>query len=393
MMAAITAAGQGKRVLVLEKMDRLGKKLLATGNGKCNYTNRYQAQECYRSREPEFAWKGIQAFGAQQALDFFHQLGILPRERAGYYYPASGQAASVREALERRLEGLGVEIHTGERVTGLYPGEKGWLIESDHGKYGAEKVILSVGGQAAPVHGSSGDGYDMAQSLGHEIVPVLPALTSCILKGDFMKKWGGVRIQGKITLYSKAGEQLAQDRGELQLVDYGISGIPVFQVSRYAAVALHQGDQPYLIMDIMEDYSLRELTQELEQRREALGQYQGVQALDGMLHSKLAAVLLKEAGLSAKQNAGSWSDRQLAKLAQRMKQWKLGIAAVSGFDKAQVTCGGVSTKEVDGKTMESRLCPGLYLTGELLDVDGICGGYNLQWAWTSGYLAGLHAGR
>jgi predicted Rossmann fold flavoprotein len=206
-----------------------------------------------------------------------------------------------------------------------------------------------------------------------------------------MQEWSGVRVLGQISLYTKRGDCLAEESGELQMVSYGLSGIPVFQVSRYAARALEEGQKPYLVMDIMTAYSLQEVTEEIFCRQQSFPKWTGVDALDGMLHRKLAKVLLKSLGMDAGQGIGKWTTKQVEKVAERMKSWKLGIDAVSGFDKAQVTCGGVLTNQIDAHTMEVKTCPGLYITGELLDVDGICGGYNLQWAWTSGYLAGKSA--
>lgn len=394
MMAAITAAQAGGRVLLVEKLDRLGKKLLATGNGKCNYTNSYQDILCYRGEEPEFAWEALKDFSHQDVIQRFREMGILPRERAGYCYPASGQATSVQEALIRQLKENKVRIQCGEKVISVEPASPspgGYLVTTTKGKYLAQKVILALGGKATPIHGTSGDGYGIAKGLGMEVIAPLPALTSCILKGDFTKHWTGVRVQGKIVLYDGQDQLLAQDEGELQMVDYGISGIPVFQVSRYAAKALQRGDKVYLQMDILPEYSQEELGEELLRRQGSFPEWSGVDALDGMMHRKLAKVLLHSVGMESDQKIGQWKETQRQKLAQRMKGWKLGIEAVSGFEKAQVTCGGVATRQIDCHTMESKSYPGLYLTGELLDIDGICGGYNLQWAWTSGWLAGRAA--
>ena len=174
-------------------------------------------------------------------------------------------------------------------------------------------------------------------------------------------------------------------------MSYGLSGIPFFQVSRYAARALETGDKPYLLLDILPDYSMEEVGQELTRRREAFADYPAEQVLEGMVHKVLGRVLLKSLGMNPKTRVVEWSERDIQRIADRFKNWKTGIAEVSGFDFAQVTTGGVLTGQLDPDTMEVKDHPGLYMTGELLDVDGICGGYNLQWAWTSGYLAGRAA--
>ena len=396
MMAAVTAAERGCRVLVLEQLSQPGKKIYATGNGKCNYTNAHQKPECYRGEEPEFIRRALQHFSCGETLETFRRMGILPQARDGYYYPVSGQAASVVDALVRRMEMLGVTVHTEERVQCITcqraeDGSNVYRIQTDKAAYQTGRVILAVGGKAAPVHGSKGDGYGFARKLGLSVVSPVPALTSCVLKGDFTKEWAKIRVQGSVELYSRAGELLAKDRGELQLVSYGLSGIPCFQVSRYAARALEQGDKPYLLLDILPDYPEEELEKELFGRRKNFAAYSGEQALEGMVHQVLGRVLLKSLGLKPKEKAGEWSDRDVRRIADRFKHWKVGIEQVNGFDFAQVTAGGVGTDQLDPDTMEVHKYPGLYITGELLDVDGICGGYNLQWAWTSGYLAGVAA--
>lgn len=391
-MAAITAAKEGGKVLLIEKKNRLGKKLLATGNGKCNFTNAHQDKECYRSEDVEFVWDALLAYSHEKVLDAFREMGILPKQRDGYYYPSSGQATSILDALMRQLKKYGVSIQCEEEVLGIErQKESQYLVTTTKGKYLAKKVIAAVGGMAAPVHGTTGDGYEFAKALGLSVIEPLPALTSCILKGDFMKNWTGVRVQGKVSLYSKQSGFLAEDTGELQMVAHGISGIPVFQVSRYAARALRQKEKVYILMDIMPDFTEEELEKELLWRKEQFGSWSSLEVLDGMMHQKLAAVLLHSLGMDERQPVTSWVQSDVLKMVQRMKSWKLGVAAVSDFEKAQVTCGGVSVAEIDRYTMECKKYPGLYFTGELLDVDGICGGYNLQWAWTSGYLAGMSA--
>lgn len=405
MMAAVTAAQNGGRVLLLEKLKKPGKKLLATGNGRCNFTNRRQERDCYRGTDMDFIWESLHKFSQEDTLRIFYEMGILPIERDGYYYPASGQASAVVDAFVRRM-GQGwqndqeksgpqaVRLHVEESVKSIRPfGDKGtgFLVKTARETYHASKVILAMGGSAAPVHGTTGDGYDIVQKIGLDIVEPLPALTSCVLKGDFMKEWAGVRITGRVSLFSRSGEHMAEDMGELQMVSYGISGIPVFQISRYASCALAGGDKPYLMMDIMPSYTQEELEEELNRRRESFPKWTALDILDGMMHRKLAKVLLKSLGMDTGLSAGKWDSQEIVRIAERMKEWKLGIARISEFEKAQVTCGGVLTEQINPDTMEVKSLPGLFITGELLDVDGICGGYNLQWAWTSGYLAGKGA--
>ncbi len=396
MMAAVAAAGDGGRVLVLEKMKRAGKKLLATGNGKCNFTNSRQERDCYRGEDTPFIWSALRRFPHERVLRAFYDMGILPSERGGYYYPASGQAASVVEALLRQMEHRKVRLHTREAVKSLCPstdGGNGFVVTTARETYHAARVILAAGGMASPVHGTTGDGYLFARDMGLDVLEPLPALTSCTLRGNFREEWAGVRTQGQITLFDGSGGYLAQDQGELQFVASGISGIPVFQVSRYAARALSHNDHPYLLMDCMTSYTQEELEREIMGRRKRFPEWSALDSLDGMMHRKLAKALLKCLLMDPGDRIGGWTMRQICRVAAKIKSWRLEITAVGGFDRAQVTCGGVLTDQIDPATMQVKRRPGLYITGEMLDVDGICGGYNLQWAWTSGYLAGKDAAK
>lgn len=393
MTAAIAAAQGGADVLLIEKLDVCGRKILATGNGKCNFTNAYQGPECYRGGSGDFIREAFSHFSQEDTMRWFEEIGILPVQRDGYYYPASRQASSVRSALLRQMEQYGVRIHTKEQVKSIRRNGQGYEVRTLRGTYQAARVIISVGGKASPVHGTNGDGYYFSELLGIPVIPPLPALTSLILKGDFMKDWAGIRARGSVTLFDAGDNRLAEDRGDLQMVSYGISGIPVFQVSRFAARELAAGGCPYLRMDIMEAFQMEELCRMFEDRQRKSPEWSGTDMLEGMIHRRLAEVLLRSMGMEPGRKMGQWTEKEILRLAKRLKNWKFGIKDVSGFEKAQATCGGIDTSQVDAQTMEVKGYPGLYATGELLDVDGMCGGYNLQWAWTSGMLAGKCCGR
>lgn len=397
MLAAIMAKRAGAHVMILEKKNRVGKKILATGNGKCNFTNLLQTKECYRSEDDAFAWKVIEQFGAEDSIAWFDEIGVLARQRDGYIYPASNQAGSVLRALERELKRSKIEVHLEETVCEIQKTAKGkeecFLVQTDREEYLATRVILATGGMASPVHGSTGDGYHFAKKLGHRIVQPVSALTSLVLDGKFMKEWSGVRVQGKVALYNQEKECLGMDVGEIQMVAHGISGIPVFQLSRYAAQEIAKKRKPYLVLDSMPQYEKEWIVDKLwknlnRDKKQSMGDL-----LEGMLPDKLASVLIKENGMSPADMVTVCTKDKMIKLVETIKNMKLLIREVSGFDKAQVTAGGVTTAEVNAETMESKLCTGLYFTGELLDVDGICGGYNLQWAWATGYLAGSACGK
>lgn len=394
-MAALAASENGADVLIIEKMGQLGKKILATGNGKCNYTNYYQSEKCYRGDIPSFAWKALQKFGQEKTVRLFKSYGILPSDRDGYVYPLAGQASCVRDILNMQVENAGVNVHTNEKVTDaqIYIDRKtgkqdGFIVSTDHQKYLAKKLIVTTGGKAGAVHGSDGSGYELAKSFGHSLITPLPALTYCILDEKYTKDWAGARTKGNVKAYSEIGSLLCEDSGELQFVAQGISGIPVFQVSRYISKELSAGTKPYLIIDVMPVYNNTEIICELFCRKEKYANYSTGDIFKGMLNNKLTAALLKKCDISLKYPAKKLSDVSIKKVVATMKNWRMDVKATGDFDKAQVTCGGVNTSEIDVNTMESKICKGLYFAGEIVDIDGICGGYNLQWAWTSGYIAG-----
>ncbi len=396
-MAALTATENGKgKIFIIEKMGQLGKKILATGNGKCNYTNYYQAKECYRGNDVSFAWKALQKFGYKETISLFKSYGIIPYDRDGYVYPLPGQASCVRDILERELKGTKVVINKEEKITDVSIHRKngrqdGFIVVTGNNKYFTQKLIIATGGKAGAVHGSDGSGYSLAKSLGHSVITPFAALTSCIICGKYTKDWAGVRTKGTVRAYNSKGKLLCENTGELQFVAQGISGIPVFQVSRYISEEIVKGRKPYLTIDIMPLYSEEEIIASLLCRKKKNGSIGDI--FTGMLHNKLAAALLKFCDISIKRQAAGLTKDEASHIAAVMKNWRLEVKDTGGFEKAQVTGGGIPASEINAETMESKICPGLYFAGEVIDVDGICGGYNLQWAWTSGYIAGNAAGR
>ena len=396
-MAALTATENGKgKIFIIEKMGQLGKKILATGNGKCNYTNYYQAKECYRGNDVSFAWKALQKFGYKETISLFKSYGIIPYDRDGYVYPLPGQASCVRDILERELKSTKVVINKEEKITDVSIHRKngrqdGFIVVTGNNKYFTQKLIIATGGKAGAVHGSDGSGYSLAKSLGHSVITPFAALTSCIICGKYTKDWAGVRTKGTVRAYNSKGKLLCENTGELQFVAQGISGIPVFQVSRYISEEIVKGRKPYLTIDIMPLYSEEEIIASLLCRKKKNGSIGDI--FTGMLHNKLAAALLKLCDISIKRQAAGLTKDEASHIAAVMKNWRLEVKDTGGFEKAQVTGGGIPASEINAETMESKICPGLYFAGEVIDVDGICGGYNLQWAWTSGYIAGNAAGR
>lgn len=396
LMAAITAAENGAGVTILEHMPRVGKKILSTGNGKCNLTNLDMKPDCYRCGTADFPMTAIGRFSVADTVSFFRRLGVVVTDRNGYVYPASGQAQTVLDALREKAESLGIRIVTECRPETVERDGTGFCVRTSCGAFQGDFLILAAGSKAAPATGSDGSGYDLAASLGHKIVKPLPALVQLKCRGDFFRSIAGVRTEAEVSLYTagkhgELGDLLASDRGELQLTDYGISGIPVFQVSRYASEALDRKKRVLAVLDFFPSLKDEELFSLLKEQRMYLSDRKAEGFLNGIFHKKLAALFLKAAGIRGEEMAGRLSDKKLLAAAELIKRTVVEVTAANSFDKAQVCMGGVRVKDVDPCTMESRLVPGLYFAGEILDVDGICGGYNLQWAWSSGYAAGASA--
>lgn len=389
LMAGICAAREGAEVTILEHMDRVGKKILSTGNGRCNMTNLTMRPECYRSSQKQFPMKVLDRFSVWDTLTFFDELGIETKNRNGYIYPNSDQASSVLDALRMETEHLKIRVVTNCHITELKAkGRRCFEAKTDQGMFQADRLILATGSKAAPASGSDGSGYALAKSFGHRVIKPLPALVQLRCEGKFFKQLAGVRCDAVVKIKNSQGKVLAADQGEVQLTDYGISGIPTFQVSRFAAVALNQKEKITAVLDFLPSKSMKEITGFLKNRAQLLSYRKTEDYLTGLLNKKLGAVLLKLSGIPAELPVSKITGAQLERLARMLKEFEVPVTATNAFEQAQICCGGVDTREIHAETMESKLVPGLYLTGELLDVDGICGGYNLQWAWSTGAVAG-----
>ncbi len=364
LMCGYLLGKRNKDVLILEKNKIPGKKLLATGNGRCNFTNRYMVPECYYGSS-DFINIVLEQFDADAAIQVFQEIGIYHREREGYCYPYSGQATAVVGLLTNACEEKGVSIACDTRVMRVVKKEACYEIRCKNGEsYQCKNLILATGGKANEALGGDGSGYKLSRSLRHQVTDIYPALTGLVAAGE---EWGvlaGVRMQGAVRLYI-GGEFVKQEQGEIQLVRDGISGIPVFQICRLAAQALSEGRSVACELDFFPDLSEIKLVAWL--------QTHGEKRLSGLLNQKWLTVLQK-----TKRN-----EKELAKL---LKNYPVRITDTFGMEKAQVTAGGVPTEEVDPRTMASLVQKNLYLLGELLDIDGICGGYNLHFAWATAWI-------
>lgn len=390
-MAAITAARCGVKTAIIEHKDRIGKKILSTGNGKCNYTNALQGIAYYRGDHPAFVLPVFEQFGLEDTLKFFQEIGVYPKCKNGYYYPASEQAAAVLEVLRMELDFRKVEVLTECEIKRIDRQKNSISLDTNFGKISAKKVILATGLLAAPKTGSDGSLFPHIEKLGHHFTDIVPALVALQGKQSFFKAIAGIRAEIQLEIYINQ-KKIAMESGELQLTDYGISGIPVFQISRFATKALAKKEKVFVLLDFIPKLTAEELLVLLKERFYKFGNGKTAsEALIGLVNKKLGDVLLKEAGISLQLPAKNVTKEQLGKLVGQLKSLRVDVTGSKTFEQAQVCAGGVNTNEVHNETLESYLTPGIYFAGELLDIDGICGGYNLQWAWSSGYVAGLHA--
>lgn len=391
LMAAIASAGCNADTLILEHMDRVGKKILATGNGKCNYTNALQGVSYYRGENPAFVLPVFKQFSVKDTLDFFESIGIYPKERNGYYYPASEQAVSVSETLCMEAAYRQVEIYTSCNLSNIEKTKTGFLLHTGKGKIHAKSIIFATGLLASPKTGSDGSAFPYIEQLGHRFIDIVPALVQLQGKQAFFKSLAGIRAESIITLYVDGKEKQAET-GELQLTDYGISGIPVFQLSRFATRALQEKKEVYTLLNFAPKLSKEQLFFLLQKRYYDYAHGKNAaDALVGLFNRKLIDVLLKEAGILPQIPADTVKKAQLHKLTHTIQNLRVDIVGSKGFESAQVCAGGVDTAQINETTLESLVTPGVYFAGEVIDIDGTCGGYNLQWAWSSGYVAGIHA--
>ena len=394
MTAAIFAARQGAQVTLLEHMDRVGKKILSTGNGKCNLSNRFMEETCYRSGVADFPMEVISRFTVEETLSFFEDLGIVVKDRNGYLYPHSGQASSVLDVLRAELDHRRIRTVTECRIDAVRyreTGDKRFKVSTSQGSFLSDCLILATGSKAAPATGSDGSGYQLAEQLGHHIIKPLPALVQLRCREKFYKQISGVRTDGCVSLRC-GSEELARDQGEIQLTDYGISGIPVFQVSRYASRAIDRGEKVTAVLDFYPDATFEKTRRMMEGRKLSCSSKPMEEFFTGWFHKKLAALFIRLANLEPHKQAGLLTVEEIDRLTCVIKEFTTEITAANPFENAQICCGGADVREIAPESMESKLKKGLYLIGELLDVDGICGGYNLQWAWSTGAIAGTHAG-
>ena len=384
MVAALTAAEEKENtVLLLERQNRVGRKLLATGNGRCNITNTGAAPENYHGRNPAFALSALRAFPPEVVLTWFRSLGLVTVEQyGGRVFPLSDSAGSVLDVLRFALDTAGIDVHAGEAAKHLaYRGGK-LTVVTDAASYRADAVIIACGGKAGGKLGGVSDGYDLLTSLGHRCTPLCPALVPIRTDTDFPRSLKGVRAEAAVRLIRR-DRICGESRGELQFTEKGVSGPASFDVSREASVG---GGE--LLLDFLPCLTEEEGVALLCRRRELSPELENGSVFAGVLHSRLGMAVVRASGVRPSGVIGELSDREIFDLVRMAKSFGLRVTGTDSFENAQITAGGICTDDFNPDTLESRIVPGVFACGEVLDVDADCGGYNLQWAWASGRKAG-----
>ena len=389
-MAAALAAAENPNatVILLERQARVGRKLQATGNGRCNLSNINADRGGYNGENPEFVKSAIASFDPQTTLDWFADLGLYTvTEESGKVYPYSDQANSVVDVLRLNLNKPNITLKLGFDVEKVQKTEKGFVITGNEETITCDKLIIACGGLAGSKLGGTMSGYKLLAKLGHKSTRLRPSLVQIKADWSGCAALKGVRANCHIQIL-KDGKLFNQSSGELQLTELGISGPVVFEISR--DVCYGPGKWTARI-NFLPDWTGEKLSAELQKRRNT--DLPMEELLTGILHNRLGRVLTKTAGIRGKNFTKELSNAEVEAVCEAVKNLEIPLTEPLGMDSAQVTAGGVLTDQFDENTMESRLIPGLYACGEVLDIDGDCGGYNLQWAWSSGRCAGLSAGK
>jgi len=386
MMAAIAAAQErDNHILLLERQARVGRKLLSTGNGRCNLSNLHADRNRYHGADTAFVLPAMKKLGVLDTLDFFRGLGLITvAEPDGKVYPLSNHANSVLDVLRFALDRDNIELRTGNRVSSLKRRGNRFLVGTDGDDIHADYVIVACGGAAGSKLGGVMDGYRLLEMMGHSRTSLYPSLVQVKTDPTYPRALKGVKADAAVSVLADKC-MLATTRGEVLFAEYGVSGPAIFEISRTVSTG---GDGLSIRLDLLADLFEDEIAALFAHRRETMPHLPANQLLTGALHNRLGQMVCKYAGVYGDRTAGQLTADELDAVARAAKQFVLDVEGVAGFDSAQVTAGGMNTAEFDSETMQSRLVPGLYACGEVLDIDGDCGGFNLQWAWASGYLAG-----
>lgn len=388
--AAAINAGRlhpGLRIAILERLPRGGKKILSTGNGRCNLSNAAAGEHAYTNAA--FASGALSKYGVSETLRFFESLGLLTYEdSAGRIYPASNTAASVLDALRLTAQSMGIEVKCESEVGRLVPTGDSYCI---NGQLLCKYLIIAAGGMASPAQGSDGSGFELAKALGHTVTRLYPALVPVCADASFTKQLKGIRIHRAALRLEMPNGNVRESSGEILFTDYGISGIAAMELAADMGQAAGTNVKldTFTYIDFMPDMTAESLKKYLKNIRNVKGNLGFDNLLTGILPKQAGIAICKAIELYTNaKNIGDLSDTDLQNLVAVMKNFPLKVMGTRGFDNAQVTRGGICVSEIDGETMQSKINKNLYFAGEIIDVDGGCGGFNLQWAWSSGLLAG-----
>ena len=389
---ALNKAGSTGKIIIFERGQRVGRKLLATGNGRCNLSNRNASPEHYHGADPDFVRSAFKRFSVKSNLDFFYKMGLLSvEEEEGKLYPRSLQAAAVLDILRLEAEQLGIETRCETEVTAIRPRKGGFTVETSTGSCTAGTVILAAGGEASASLGGTDSGYRLLSSLGHRITERRPAIVQLQTDVTYTKPLSGLKIDGIVTL---TGKEPVSRFGEILFTDYGISGPPIMTLSSLVVRRLGGGKTVTLSLDLMPEMEPERLYKVLAGKASSRPERKLEDYLTGVLPKRIGQCALKAAGIAPlSRTAGSLTAGEISSLCSQLKNWKITVTGHNGMKNAQVTAGGAETAGFYPDTLESKKVPGLFACGEVLDIDGDCGGYNLQWAWSSGRLAGESAAK
>lgn len=389
LVAAITAKDFGIDVAIIEGNDRIGKKILTTGNGRCNISNNCIKAPFinYHSSNSNFKFSALEKLSLEDTKNFFLTLGLpIVSLSNGKLYPQSLQASSVVDILKMALEDRNIPLYTGHKIKNIHKEKifKLSTINSEINLFTANKIVLACGGKSAPKTGSDGSGYKLAKSLGHSLTDLLPGIVQLKLDYKYLKALSGIKFDGYVTLLCN-DNPIRKEFGEILFTDYGISGPPILQISALASENTFKNNKTEIVIDLMPGYTFEELENFIECHFALLNHRPIINALIGVINKKLIPILLKECGINLQLPCYELSWQEKKKLISTLKSWKFICTGTNDFNQAQVTIGGVNTNEINHITLESNIVPNLYFCGEILDVHGDCGGFNLQWAWSSGY--------
>ncbi len=383
LMCALQCARRGLRVVLIEKNNQVGRKILVSGNGRCNLTNAFVSVEDYRGSS-ELVAAILKQFPFEKCLQFFHELGVLTlQENLGRIFPQSGKSTAVAEPLRLACEEAGVEIRLNSEIVKIQPNQPFILTQADGTQLQAQNCVLACGSCAYPQAGGTDAGYRLAKSLGHSSTELTPAICALNVKEKAVSRLQGIRVQACVRIVS-GKSILAQSEGEVLFTHYGLSGPAILNVSGIVGKELKKANVA-VELDLLPNIPDKKAF--LQQRIQQFGQRNPKAFLAGILHENIANLLIDFAGLRKNQPVQSWSENTLQAVAKLLSTWPFTVTSLRPWSEAMVAAGGVNCAEINYNTMESRCCPGLYILGELLNVDGRSGGFNLHFAWGSGYVA------